>query len=83
MGSEQKPTKAWNLQLNAILECIPQVLGDCLVTFDLENTPIDPDNQDPFDEYLSSVVYAIRSLYHQSHGYSPAITGLGSLVIHR
>ena len=72
MGLKQKPSNAWNLQSNAILERIHQVLGDFLVTFDLENTPIDPDNQDPFDEYLSSVAYAIRSLHHQSHGHSPA-----------
>ena len=72
MGLKQKPSNAWNLQSNAILERIHQVLGDFSITFDLENTPIDPDNQDPFDEYLSSVVYAIRSSYHQSHGHSPA-----------
>ena len=40
MGLKQKPSNAWNLQSNAILERIHQVLGDCLVTFDLENTPI-------------------------------------------
>ena len=45
MGLKQKPSNAWNLQSNAILERIHQVLGDFLVTFDLENTPIDPDNQ--------------------------------------
>jgi hypothetical protein len=72
MGLKSKPSNAWNLQSNAILECIHQVLRDCLVIFDLENTPIDSDNQDSFDEYLSSVACAIRSLYHQSHGHSPA-----------
>ncbi|OEU16421.1 hypothetical protein FRACYDRAFT_239015 [Fragilariopsis cylindrus CCMP1102] len=67
MGLKQKPSNAWNPQSNAILERIHQVLGDGLATFDLENTPIDLDNEDPFDEYLSSVAYAIRSSYHQSH----------------
>ena len=40
--------------------------------FDLENTLINPDKEDPFDEYLSLVAYAIRSSYHQSHGHSAA-----------
>ena len=41
-------------------------------TFDLENADIDKDENDPFNEYLSNVSYAIRSAYHQTHGYSPA-----------
>ena len=40
--------------------------------FDLEGTHIDEDEEDPFEEYLSAVSYAIRSSYHQSHGHSSA-----------
>ena len=40
--------------------------------FDLKNTPIDPDEDDPFDEYLSSVAYVIQSSYHRTHGNSPS-----------
>ena len=39
---------------------------------DLENKPIDVNEDDPFDEYLTVVSYAIRSSYHQTHGHSPA-----------
>ena len=66
------PSNAWNPQSNAILERIHQVLVDSLVTFDLEGTPFDEDNDDPFDGYLTAVLYAIRSSIHQLHGHSSA-----------
>ena len=72
MGLKMKPSNAWNPQSNAILERVHQVLADGLLTFDLEGTLIDEDNDDPFEEYLSAVSYALRSSYHQAHGYSPA-----------
>ena len=72
MGLKKCPSNAWNPQSNAILERIHQVLADGLVTFDLEGKQIEEDEEDPFDEYLTVVSYAIRSLYHQSHGHSPA-----------
>lgn len=72
MGLTSKKSLPWNPQSNSILERIHQVLGDGIRVFDLENTPIDPDEDDPFDDHLSSVVYAIRSSYHQTHGHSPS-----------
>jgi hypothetical protein len=72
MGLKMKPSNAWNPQSNAILERVHQVLADGLLTFDLEGTPIDENNEDPFEEYLSAVSYALRSSYHQAHGHSPA-----------
>ena len=72
MGMTQKRGNSWNPQSNSILERIHQVLGDGLRAFDLDNAEIDPDDDDPFDEYISSVSYAIRSSYHQTHGHSPA-----------
>ena len=72
MGLKKCTSNAWNPQSNAILERIHQVLADGLVIFNLEGTQIDEDEEDPFDEYLTAVSYAIRSSYHQSHGHSPA-----------
>ena len=72
MGLKQCSSNAWNPQLNAILERIHQVLADVLVTFYLEGTYIDVNKEDSFDEYLTVVLYVIRSSYHQSHGHSPA-----------
>ena len=59
MGIRRCPSNAWNPQSNAILEQKHQVLADSLVTFDLEGTPIDLDKEDPFNEYLTAVSYAI------------------------
>ena len=71
MGLKQCPRKAWNPKSNAILEIIHQVIIDGLVTFDLDNKPIDVNEGKPFDKYLPAVSYVIRSLYHQTHGHSP------------
>ena len=72
MGMTPKRENSWNPQSNSILERIHQVLSDGLRVYDLENIDIDPEDDDPFDEYLSAVSYAIRSSYHQTHGFSPA-----------
>jgi len=72
MGLTRKPSSSWNPQSNAILERIHQVLAEGLRAFDLDNKEIAEDNDDPFEEYLSAVAYAIRSAYHQTHGHSPA-----------
>ena len=68
----------WNPSSNGILERVHQVLADGLRAFDLDGVEIDPEDDDPFDEYISSVSYAIRSAYHQTHGFSP-----GQLVFGR
>ena len=55
-----KPSNAWNPQSNTILERIHQVLlVEGLLTFDLEGTPIDGNNEDPFRNYLTAVAYAL------------------------
>ena len=72
MGLTPHQTNSWNPTANAVVERVHQVLGDGLRAFDLEGTEIDPNDDDPFDEYLSAVSYAIRSAFHQTHGYSPA-----------
>ena len=72
MGMTPRRINSWNPTANAVLERIHQVLGDGLQAFDLEGTEIDPEDDDPFDEYLAAVLYAIRSAFHQTHGYLPA-----------
>ncbi len=72
MGMTPHRTNSWNPQANAVLERIHQVLGDGLQAFDLEGTEIDPEEDDPFNEYLAAVSYAICSAFHQTHGYLPS-----------
>ena len=71
MGLKKKPSNSWNLQSNAILERIHQVLGDGLRAFDLDSMDIDKDDDDPFDEYITAVAYVICCAYHRTHGNSP------------
>ena len=72
MGLTKKPNSSWNPQSNAILECIHQVLAEDLQAFDLDSKEIDPDDNDPFEKYLSAVAYVICAAYYQTHGHSPA-----------
>ena len=78
MGLKKCSSNAWNPQSNTILERIHQGLVDELVTFNLEGTHIDEDTEDSFDEYLTAVLYAIRSSYYQSHEHSPVQLVFGS-----
>ena len=79
MGLKRCPSNAWNQQSNAILEWIHRVLADGLVKFDIKGTPFDLEEEDPFDEYLIAVLYAIRSSHHQLHRHSPAQLVFGRL----
>ena len=38
----------------------------------MEIKEIDPNDDNPFEEYLTAVAYTICSAYHQMHGHSPA-----------
>ena len=78
MGMKPKVSLPWNPQSSAILERVHQVLGDALRTFELDDKEIDPDEEDPFEEYLSNAACAIRSSFHTTHGHSP-----GELVFGR
>ena len=68
-GIKHPTTGAWNPQANAILECIHQVLGNCLQPFDLDEAELDAEN--PWDEYLAATAFAIRSTVHTTLGASP------------
>lgn len=61
----------WNPQSKSILEQTYQILLDSLIIFDLEGISINLEELDQFEEYLASVLYTIRSLYHQLHGHIP------------
>ena len=52
MGLKRKESNSWNPKSNSILEKIHQVLGDGLRAFDLDNINIDPEDNDPFDDYI-------------------------------
>ena len=71
MGMKKNPSNCWNPQSNAILERIHQVLGDGLRAFDLDNVDINKDDDDPFNKYITAVVYAICCAYHHIHGNLP------------
>lgn len=77
MALTPKKSLLWNQQANLILKHIHQVLGDGIHVFDLKNTPINLDKDDPFDEYLSSVAYAIRNSYHQTLRHIPSPLAFG------
>jgi hypothetical protein len=59
MGSKKKPSAAWNPQSNAILERIPQVLADCIRSFNLEERVFNELDDDPFEEYLTAAAFSI------------------------
>ena len=82
MGLTKKPSSNWNPQSNTILERIHQVLAEGLHAFDLDNKEIAGNYDDPFEEYLSAVAYAIRSAYHQTHGHSPVQLVFGRDIQH-
>jgi len=63
MGLTPAIGNIWNPQPNTISERIHHVLTNGLRLFNLKNADIDQEDDDPFDEYISSVCYDIRSSY--------------------
>ena len=55
MGMKPAVGNSCNPQSNSVLEIIHQVLGNGLRVFDLESKQIDPNEDNPFEEYLSAV----------------------------
>ena len=55
MGLKRKESNSWNPQSNLILKRIHQVLGDGLRAFNLDNINIDPEDDDPFDDYITAL----------------------------
>ena len=69
-GLIRKASTEYNPQSNGIIERVHQVLGNALRNFEIENRELD--NQNPWDEFLSSAAFAIRSTHHMTLGASPA-----------
>ncbi len=61
-GTKHKPTMVKNPQVNAILECLHQVLAQILRTAELDMAKIVTLND--ADVFLDNVAWAIRSIYH-------------------
>ena len=75
-GMTPKPTTPYNPQGNSVIERIHQVVGDSLRTFALDEQNLT--NNNPFEPFLTSVAYAIRSTYHTTLQATP-----GQLVFGR
>jgi transposase InsO family protein len=69
-GMVRKTSTEYNPQSNGIIERVHQVLGNALRNFELETRELD--EQNPWDEFLSSAAFAIRSTHHMTLGASPA-----------
>jgi cleavage and polyadenylation specificity factor subunit 1 len=61
-GLTPKPSTEYNPQSNAMIERIHLTLGNMLRTFELESKDLDEEN--PFEEILAAVAWALRSTYH-------------------
>ena len=68
-GVKPRPTTIKNPQSNSIVECVHQVLGNMLHTFELQT--YDFDDLDPWGEILASVAWAIHSTYHTTLDATP------------
>jgi hypothetical protein len=66
MTIKAKPTTNYNPQANAIIEGGHKVVNDMLKSFDLKNNHENLEEHEdiPFDYFLQSTVWAIRSTYH-------------------
>ena len=79
-GIKAKPTTRHNPQADAILEFVHKVVKDMLRSFDLENENLEEDN--PFDYFLLSTAWAIRSTYYTTLQATPCQLVLGRDMIH-
>jgi transposase InsO family protein len=69
-GMIRKSSTEYNPQSNGIIERVHQVLGNALRNFEIEKRELD--EHQPWDEFLSSAAFAIRSTHHTTLGASPA-----------
>ena len=61
-GMKRKPTTIYNPRSNGIIERIHQVLRDNIATFELNKQELPETN--PFDSFIASASWAIRSSFH-------------------
>ena len=62
----KKPTTMYNPQSNGIIERMHQVIGNLLLALDISKSANPPTigDDEPWDNILSSVAWAIRSTYN-------------------
>jgi len=75
-GIKGKPITVMDLQANAIVERIHQVIGNIIRTFELENNYLE--EEDPWKGILSATAFTVRSTFHTTLQNSP-----GQLVFGR
>jgi hypothetical protein len=76
-GIKFKPTTIRNPQANSIIEHVHKVLNNMLRTFELSEAELD-NSQNPWEGFLQSTAWAIRSTYHTTLQATP-----GQLVFGR
>jgi hypothetical protein len=69
-------------QANAIIERVHKVVNDMLRSFDLENNHENLEEDNPFDYFLQSTAWAIRSTYHTTLQTTPCQLVFGRDMIH-
>jgi hypothetical protein len=79
-GIETKPTTSHNPQANAIIEGVHKVVNNMLRSFELMKENLEEDN--PFEYFLQSTAWAIRSTYHTTLQATPCQLLFGRDVIH-
>jgi hypothetical protein len=82
LGIQCRPTTSYTPtpQRNSIVERIPQVRGNILRSFELEERELDPD--DPWNELLHACAFGVRSTFHTTLQASPGQIVFGSDTIH-
>ena len=63
-GININPNSPRNLQANAIIERIHQLLGNLILTFNLHDTYVD--DTDPWMRILTVEAFAVQYTYHQT-----------------
>jgi transposase InsO family protein len=83
-GIKDKPTTSHNPQANAIIERVHKVVNDMLRSFDSENNNENLEEQidNPFDYFLQSTAWDIRSTYHTTLQATPCQLVFGRDMIH-
>jgi hypothetical protein len=81
-GIKAKPAICHNPQANAIIEQVHKVVNDMLRSFELENNHENLEEDNPFDYFLQSTAWAIRSTYHTTLQATPYQLVFGRDMIH-
>ena len=78
---KQRLWSSLNLKSKAILERTHQVLAGCLLSFNLDNQPINDVNDDLFEKCIAAAAFSIQCNYHQTHDHLPAQLVFGRDVL--